>query len=155
VYTCVSTRVQADSRRGALDAARESLISVSLSSFSSSSLPSSWRLSSVHGPADGVVTGSSSHAAQAICRKKHARGSHYGGRCSRGLMIDVRISQGAAWETSRRWSSTSSRGHGPSASADAWINDSRRRRKSKFQSHRPSSLDSRIPERADRQEMIG
>lgn len=54
----------------------------------SSSLPSSsWRSSSLHGPADGVVAGSSSRAAQAICRKKHARGSHYdvmyaGGRCS-------------------------------------------------------------------------
>jgi len=92
----VSTRVEAVLWRGAFVAARKShvLISVSLSSSSSSSsLPSSWRSSSVHGPADGVVTRSSSHAAQAICRKKHVRGNHYGGRCSRGLMIDVRISQ--------------------------------------------------------------
>lgn len=48
-------------------------------------LPSSWRSSSVHSPADGVIAGSSSHTAKAICRKKHARGSYYSGRYSRGF----------------------------------------------------------------------
>lgn len=137
-------------------------LSWSSSSSSSSSLPSSWRSSSVHGPADGVVTGSSSHAAQAICRKKHARGSHYGGRCSRGLMLDVRISQGSGlgdFETVA--SPTSSRGHGPSHPRTLGTDGARRRRETKFQSHRPrlfgsadprtrgSSRDDRIDGRCD------
>lgn len=48
--------------------------------------------------------------------------------CSRGLMIGVRISRGSAWETWRRWNSTSFARPRILASAVAWINDSRRRR---------------------------
>lgn len=120
------------------------LISVSSSSSSSSSsLPSSWRSSLVHGPADGVVTGSSSHAAQAICRKKHARGSHYDGRTFQGLddrREDFpRIGLGDV--------GTSPRGLG---SADAWINDSRRQRDPKSSTKLPGFADPRTPRIVER-----
>lgn len=52
------------------DAARNSRAIIGVLSSSSSSLPSSWRSSSMYGPADGIIAGSSSHAAQAICQKE-------------------------------------------------------------------------------------
>lgn len=73
---------------------------------------------------------------------------------SRGLMIDVRISQGSAWETPEtveldEYARILGSPHPP------WLNDPRRRRDLNSKVIEPSSLESQILGRADRREVIG